>query len=170
MKHLTITSIGILFLMNFNFILAQESALYNPEGQLRNAKQFSITKSLLEKMHHWECKYLYDIYNSIEYPKNSLEYGIQGNVYAEITIYEKNDSISCKIVRSADDALDDEVIRAITINKKNFMVLGNYKEPVILYLPFSFKLETDHFLELLKRNNSIAIDRKLLSKCYYTIH
>ncbi|MFB6320622.1 hypothetical protein [Saccharicrinis sp. FJH54] len=161
-----ITSFVLFTLLSMTNTMAQGTGLYTEDGALRFNNAYKVDTSLLKRIRYWECIFLEEIFNSIEYPKLLLDNNVQGFVVAQVDIFKLNDSVSCKIVsKSFDVNFDTTVVNSLLRNKSKLLWLGTTERPVSIYIPFQFVIKVEKLSESLRSGKAIQIYRKKYTKC-----
>jgi hypothetical protein len=133
--------------------IAQETALYDEDGNLKFDSSYSVDSKLLNTIRNIEGA-VYSIYKEIEYPWQLAENGIGGFVIARIHVNNERLDIWCEIVKCSDPGFEDPVVKAV--HKQALSILRRTKglDNFIFYLPFKFEVETSPILKDMNENGN----------------
>ncbi len=156
--------ISILIIFYGTFAISQETDLYNAKGKLKINDNYKIDKSILKYVETIEKEALPSIYASIEYPEIAYENGIEGQVIAKIIISRGDLSIYCKIESTSDPSLGKAVKKAFYKNSLGLYKILKTNEKIEFYVPFEFVINKSNFMEKLRKNHLIKIEKNYLEK------
>jgi hypothetical protein len=146
------------------FAYSQETDLYDAKGKLKINNDYQIDKSILNYVKNIEEKALPSIYAAIEYPVPAYENGIGGQVIAKIVISRVDLSIYCKIETTSDPSLGKAVEKAFYENSLGLYKALKTNDKIEFYVPFEFKINKSNFMEELRNNRLIKIEKNYLER------
>lgn len=143
---------------------SQETNLYDVKGKLKINDNYKIEKSILKYMGVIEKEALPSVYASIEYPLPAYENGIGGHVIAKIVVSRGDLSIYCRIESASDPSLGKAVVKAFYENSLIIFKSLETNEKIEFYVPFEFKVNKSNFMEELRKNSLIKIEKNYLER------
>lgn len=143
---------------------SQGTGLYDSGGKLRINDSFQIDKSILKDVANLEIKALPSVYTAIEYPTPAYENRIEGLVIAKIVVSRGGLSLYCKIESASDPSLGKAVEKAFYENSLIIYKSLETNEKIEFYVPFEFKVNTSNFMEELRKNSLIKIEKNYLER------
>ncbi|SHK10071.1 TonB protein C-terminal [Tangfeifania diversioriginum] len=156
--------ISIIIMLYGTFAYSQETNLYDAKGKLKINNNYKIDKDILKYVGNIENEALQSVYEAIEYPNPAYENGIEGQVIAKIVVSRGDLSIYCKIESASDPSLGKAVAKAFY--KKSLIIYKSLEtdEKIEFYVPFEFKTNKSFFMEELKKNSFIKIEKNFMQK------
>lgn len=89
--------------------------------------------------HHNE--FINFIYEHVHYPELAEQYDIEGTVYVKFVINEKGNLVNASIYKGVDPALDQEVLRVVSLSEKWTPGIQNFRPVKVSFIfPVKFKL------------------------------
>ena len=159
MLKITKPLIPLFIILYGTVVYSQETNLYDAKGKLKINNEYQIEKSFLNYVSIIERNALPSIYSAIEYPDPAYENGIEGIVIAKIVISRGNLSIYCGIESASDPSLGKAVEKAVYENSLILYKSLNTSEKIEFYVPFEFKINKSDFMEELRKNSLIKIEK-----------
>lgn len=156
--------ISTIIILYGTFAYSQETNLYDANGKLKINSTFKIDRRIMKYMGSIEKEALPGIFASIEYPVPAYENGIGGLVIAKIIVSRGDLSIYCKIESASDPSLGKAVEKAIYGNSLVVFKTLETNEKIEFYVPFEFKVNTSDFMEELRKNSLIKIEKNYLER------
>lgn len=156
--------ISTIIILYGTFAYSQETNLYDAKGKLKINSTFKIDRRIMKYMGSIEKEALPGIFASIEYPVPAYENGIGGLVIAKIIVSRGDLSIYCKIESASDPSLGKAVEKAIYENSLVIFKTLEANEKIEFYVPFEFKVNTSDFMEELRKNSLIKIEKNYLER------
>ena len=143
---------------------SQETNLYDAKGKLKINDNYKIEKSILKYVAKIEREALPSVYAAIEYPVPVYENGIGGLVIAKIVVSRGDLSIYCKIELTSDLYLGKAVEKAVYHNSLIIYNSLETNEKIEFYVPFELKVNTSNFMEELRKNSLIKIEKNHIER------
>jgi hypothetical protein len=146
----------------------QTSDIYSASGVLIVDSKYTIDSTRLNDFARIEKYVLPYMYNVIQYPDIAIENGVSGIVIVKLRV--DSIGIELNIVKSNDYSLEKSVTKGINESMtKLTQYTSNLRHPFEFYIPFQFVFELDSYNEDLKKNNTVTINGKSLTKQYILI-
>lgn len=156
--------ISTIIILYGTFAYSQETNLYDAKGELKINATYKIDRSILKYMGGIEKEALPSVYASIEYPLPAYENDVGGLVIAKIVVSRGDLSIYCKIESAPHPALGKAVEKAFYENSLIIYKSLETNEKIEFYVPFEFKVNTSNFMEELRKNSLIKIEKNYLER------
>ncbi|WP_321371155.1 hypothetical protein [uncultured Draconibacterium sp.] len=164
MLKITKPLISLIFILYGTLAYSQETDLYDAKGKLKIDDNYKIEKNILKYVKTIEKEALPIVYASIEYPLPAYENGIGGLVIAKIVVSRGDLSIYCKIESASDPSLGKAVEKAFYENSLIIYKSLETNEKIEFYVPFEFKMKKSIFMEELRKNSLIKIEKSYMER------